>query len=567
MYKLLLIFKYLRRKLAPLFAAAAVTLCTAMVIIVISVMGGFLQMMEGAVKTLTGQVAVFADVVGFANYEELRADLEALPEVEAVTPLLRVPALLKVEDMFGIGGIIKPVEVLGIDPASYSRVTGYADTLHWKPADLLEEIKRDWDTLNEDQRREAEEILEVYSALLEAGKTLEPVEAFDNKPLIVLGIEIRPTNERDEAGQYQMSNWGVRGKATLTLLPISKTGNVGAYGAEVSEYLVANEFKSGLYEIDNNRVFVHMEALQKALKMEEVNAPKLDPETGEPTDEMIHEPGRIHELMILSPLQDDKDLAHLRRVVQETVLKFRDRQTEPLFLKVETWRERHGVLLDAVAMEKGLITFLFIFISFVAAVMIAATFYMIVLEKTRDIGVLRAIGASAMSIANVFLGYGLTIGILGAGLGVALAYYMVYHLNEFHDMLGHRLISFVACAIALAVLVLIVFSIALIRLKGREDRFETSVLYAFIAGLVVYVLFALTFDQIASIGMLAKFDAQTGIEIWNAKTYYFDKIPEDISVIEAAAIAVGAIVFSLLGALVPAILASRLNPVEALRYE
>ena len=41
MYKLLLILKYLRRKLAPLFAAMAVMLCTAMVIIVISVMGGF----------------------------------------------------------------------------------------------------------------------------------------------------------------------------------------------------------------------------------------------------------------------------------------------------------------------------------------------------------------------------------------------------------------------------------------------------------------------------------------------------------------------------------------------
>ena len=53
MYKLLLIRRYLGRKIAPLFAALAVMLCTAMVIIVISVMGGFLDMMRdrGAVNS------------------------------------------------------------------------------------------------------------------------------------------------------------------------------------------------------------------------------------------------------------------------------------------------------------------------------------------------------------------------------------------------------------------------------------------------------------------------------------------------------------------------------------
>ena len=52
MYKLLLIFKYLRRKLVPLFAAAAVTLCTALMIVVISIMGGFLQQWRDSAKKL-----------------------------------------------------------------------------------------------------------------------------------------------------------------------------------------------------------------------------------------------------------------------------------------------------------------------------------------------------------------------------------------------------------------------------------------------------------------------------------------------------------------------------------
>ena len=127
MYKLLLIFKYLRRKLAPLFAAAAVTLCTAMVIIVISVMGGFLEMMQSAVRTLSGDVTVQSDLVGFENYDDLIQRIEALPEARAATPIVRMPALLK------LGQSIYMIEAVGIDPKTYNDVTDYEKTLYWRP--------------------------------------------------------------------------------------------------------------------------------------------------------------------------------------------------------------------------------------------------------------------------------------------------------------------------------------------------------------------------------------------------------------------------------------------------
>src|ERR1041385_5852877 len=70
-YRHLLTQRYLRRKLIPLFAAVAGGLCTAMVVIVLSVMGGFLDMLRGAGKSLTGDVSIHFGVSGFPHYEEI----------------------------------------------------------------------------------------------------------------------------------------------------------------------------------------------------------------------------------------------------------------------------------------------------------------------------------------------------------------------------------------------------------------------------------------------------------------------------------------------------------------
>ena len=58
-----------------------------------------------------------------------------------------------------------------------------------------------------------------------------------------------------------------------------------------------------------------------------------------------------------------------------------------------------------------------------------------------------------------------------------------------------------------------------------------------------------------------------GVEIWSAETYLFDKIPNTFDPFEAAIILAAAVVSSAVGAVVPAIRAASLRPVEALRFE
>ncbi len=102
-------------------------------------------------------------------------------------------------------------------------------------------------------------------------------------------------------------------------------------------------------------------------------------------------------------------------------------QQFPFPYVVRSWQAMYGSFLSALKLEKlGLFIVLGIIV-LVAAFNIATTLIMVVMEKNRDIAILRAMGANARSIMKIFLFEGLIIGTVGTGLGaligVVLAYY------------------------------------------------------------------------------------------------------------------------------------------------
>ncbi|MEM1108550.1 MAG: FtsX-like permease family protein [Planctomycetota bacterium] len=482
MYKLLLILKYLRRKLAPLFAAVAVMLCTAMVIIVMSVMGGFLDQFRVSARNLTGDVIVESPSIGgFEGYEELLEVLEELPEIAIGTPSIETFGLVN------FGDSAKPVRVQGVNLEKFEEIVGYRHTLLWKPEELLGPIR--------ELVPEGDPSLKTLEEKLHREHPIDPGRG-NGLPEAVIGVEVNPLHSRDENGQYAINkSWAMR-PLPLTVVPVSSSGTT-SLEQERRELLVVNEFKSGLFDIDGQYVFLPFETLQSMLGMDErkgFDPTTIDPQTGLGGDEVTI-PGRANRLILKAA--PGFTVEDARNAAQDAILIFYGDALPFGTPRAYTWEDVHSQILGAVQNEKGLITFLFGVIGIVAIVMVATTFYMIVLEKTRDIGVLRAIGASRFGIIQMFLGYGLAIGVVGSLLGLLIAVGVVTNLNEIQDLIAKT----------------------------------------------------------------------TGWRMWNPQTYFFDRIPDQVDYAEAWFAVAGAVVSSVIGATLPALLAGRLKPVEALRYE
>lgn len=88
--------------------------------------------------------------------------------------------------------------------------------------------------------------------------------------------------------------------------------------------------------------------------------------------------------------------------------------------RIESWQSRNAQLLGVLAVEKNMMFFLLIFIVLVAAFSIANTLITSVYQKTREIGLLKALGTTPSGVMNIFLLQGLLVGLIGSTAGIAL---------------------------------------------------------------------------------------------------------------------------------------------------
>jgi lipoprotein-releasing system permease protein len=563
MFKILLISKLLRRKLAPSFAILAVTLCTAMVIIVNSVMGGFLTSMREAGKALSGDVWVNAGMDGFPHYRELIESLEKDPAIAAATPVLKATGLMQ----FGRGAP-RLVEVEGIEPEGMDRVTGIKERFFWKSEHFIQAYERALNNpdYSEDMRKEIRTRMEVMKGKELRDRTMEfkGPESWGNMPGIVPGIAMY--SQRDAKGNYQLGQ-SLTGRAdyeepkmTVTVLPITQSGAIRT--PELRQFMVVNEVKSGLYELDAKKAYLPLPVLQQMMKMDSV--PQVDRTTGEPTGKMTE--ARVTNVVVKG--KAGFTLEQIEAATQRVVEAFQKRHGESMqvqLLNVITWEQLFSRLLGAVENEKGMLTFLFAIISLVALLMVGVIFYMIVLEKTRDIGVLRALGASGFGILGVFVGFGVTIGVVGAALGFGLAALVVNNLNGIQYFLANYLgvTGFLAIGVIGGTLVGGIVGVAVGLWRGRVEKpllwCTAGGFAAGTAGCVVYLFVAN--------GFAAWLNTKYRFMMWDPRVYYFDRIPARLEMNEVYVILVVAVVASVIGSLVPAVLAARVNPVESLRYE
>jgi lipoprotein-releasing system permease protein len=177
-----------------------------------------------------------------------------------------------------------------------------------------------------------------------------------------------------------------------------------------ADFTVVDLYESKMSEYDANFVFIPIRKLQEMRGM-------IDPQTGI---------ARVSSIQI--KLHNDADGRKVRDLLQAAF--------PPEIYSVQTWRDKQGPLLAAAQLETNILNVLLFLIIAVAGFGILAIFFMIVVEKTRDIGILKSLGASSGGIMGIFLGYGLSLGIVGSGGGLVIGLLFVAYINDIADALG-----------------------------------------------------------------------------------------------------------------------------------
>lgn len=99
--------------------------------------------------------------------------------------------------------------------------------------------------------------------------------------------------------------------------------------------------------------------------------------------------------------------------------------------RITIWTEENSAILSALAVEKNMMFYLLFFIMIVAALCIMSALITFVVQKTREIGMLKAVGATNAQVAALFLGQSAIVGVLGVIAGFGLGMLAVHYRNDF----------------------------------------------------------------------------------------------------------------------------------------
>ncbi len=104
-----------------------------------------------------------------------------------------------------------------------------------------------------------------------------------------------------------------------------------------------------------------------------------------------------------------------------------------------SWMDMNKQIFDAIRMERQVMFFILMFIILVAAFGIMNTLITVTVQKTREIGVMKALGARTNQIVGVFLAQGMVVGVFGTLIGLALGISLTQYRNEANHFLSRAL--------------------------------------------------------------------------------------------------------------------------------
>jgi lipoprotein-releasing system permease protein len=206
----------------------------------------------------------------------------------------------------------------------------------------------------------------------------------DQTPAILLG--------RDLAAQLRVSIGDTVGL-------ITPEGTLTPFGVmnRPRPFKVAGTFSLGLFEYDSGYGFVHLDVAKRALRRDAPDMIEL----------------RVDDMFAAQATAD---------LIPERL------GSEYL---AEDWTDLNGALFSALWLEKMAISITIGLIVMVAAMNIIASLVLLVMEKSRDIAILKTMGSSAASIRRIFMLQGLVIGLIGTIAGAVAGYALIFVFDRY----------------------------------------------------------------------------------------------------------------------------------------
>jgi lipoprotein-releasing system permease protein len=482
MYKILLALRYLRTRYIALASIISVTLGVATLIVVNSVMSGFSREMRRHLHDILSDIEVASPGLGEItesawHQKEIRKVCG--DRLEALTEVVRVPAMLHVDWRGRM--LTYQVMLIGIDDETYCKVSDFRPYLQNEflreklsfdlqesgYAPRLEECgwpyRRDVAAFQKEYAEQLRRLHEINHSTQQPAKSTSGEIAFRQLPSAPPDLDA--TRMVDvEFGQTQGNPPASMPATTDPYSPLSHDVHANVFDPAVKQHTgvilgialanhkisdprtnevheefiikpgddvqltfpsagtppkamnelvtVVDFYESKMHEYDSSFAFVPLSALQRWRLM-------VSPEGK----------GAISSIQI--KLKPGVDLIEVRNDLQKRF------PAEHFGYMIQTWQDTQRPLLSAAELELTILNILLFLIIAVAGFGILATFFMIVVEKTKDIGVLKSLGAPSTGIASIFLSYGLSLGLVGSGVGIGAGLLFVIYINDVASFIGY----------------------------------------------------------------------------------------------------------------------------------
>ena len=321
---------------------------------------------------------------------------------------------------------------LTIGQKNFLNRLGSVQEVIWQSLKRLEHLEREYGTIQNLQKQieakklagasetEIDDLQEELEELTGSGSGLH-WETPDNR--IILGYGLQGLSIQADGEMLRFI-----GPSRRVVLDIAQTGQrINSANAPLAKraFYIVDENRSGVASIDRKLVYIPFETLQLLNKMDANGS-------------MPARCSQIH-FKVAPEFDTRQKLPGVAAKMQSIMNQFHiifPLASQGNSISVETWRQRQRDVLTPVQNQRTLIFFFGGMFSFVLPTLVFVIFYTIVSQKTKEMGLLKALGASSRGVASIFLAYGFVIGLIGGIIGIISAYYITVNINHIHDWIA-----------------------------------------------------------------------------------------------------------------------------------